>query len=122
MQFHCNSIVLGAAAVALLLGVAAGAPARAGSVSSTLSVLIRPPLTIAFTPPNPSIDCAAPAGTVVATVATAGGSGTPVSLSISSGDNVDFAMPGSNVLVATGGIAAGHCGTTQSVVVTATQP
>jgi hypothetical protein len=91
-------------------------------VSATLSVVIRAPLTIAFTPPNPTIDCLAPAGTVVATVATAGGSGTPVTLSISGGDNVDFAMPGSNVLVATGGIAPGHCGATQNLTVTATQP
>jgi hypothetical protein len=122
MSFHCNSIARGAAALALLLGVSAGSPARAGSVSATLSVTIRAPLTISFNPPNPSVDCLAPAGTVVAEVTTAGGSGSPVSLSITGGDNVDFALPGSNVLVATGGIASGHCLTSQSVIVTATQP
>jgi hypothetical protein len=121
MSFHCKSVVL---ALVLLLAVlvAFGSPARAGSASATLSVTIRAPLTIAFTPPNPTIDCAAPAGTVVAAVTTAGGSGTPVTLAISGGDNVDFAMPGSNILVATGGVNAGRCGTTQSVTVTATQP
>ena len=122
MSWH--KIWLRFVALVLLLAVlvAFGSPARAGSATATLSVTIRAPLTISFNPPNPTIDCLAPAGAVVTTVTTAGGSGTPVTLAISGGDNIDFAMPGSNILVATGGIATGHCGTTQSVTVTATQP
>jgi len=106
---------------AALLSAAVGTSAHAASVSGTLSITIQSPLAVVFTPSNPTIACAAMAGTVVSAVSTTGGDGNAVTLAIS-GDTTDFALSGSNVVVATGGITSPDCGKLENVTVTATQP
>jgi hypothetical protein len=39
-----------------------------------------------------------------------------------SGDTTDFALSGSNIVVAAGGITSSVCGTFQTVIVAASQP
>ncbi len=108
-------------AAAALLSAAAGSSALAASTSNTVTITIQAPLEIVFTPSSPTIACAAAAGTVVSAVSTTGGDGNAVTLTMS-GDTTDFALSGSNVVVASSGITGSDCGKTESVTVTATQP
>ena len=99
-------------------------PVAAASVSATLSITVQPasaPLTISFSPLNPTEACTVAAGTVVSTVSTSGGDGNPVTLSMT-GDTTDFVLSGSNVVVGPNGITLADCGMTETVTVTATQP
>lgn len=78
-------------------------------------------LTIVFTPLNPIVACTAAAGTLVSAVSVTGGDGNAVTLAMS-GDTTDFALSGSNIVVAAGGITSSACGTFQTVIVAASQP
>ena len=96
------------------------------SVKGTLTITITAPLTIAFSPPNPSVACLAPPGTVVATMVPSGGDNTTITWALA-GDTTDFAISGTNLVVGPNGIAASTCpvapATTNTVneTVTATQ-
>jgi hypothetical protein len=119
--------------LALLVGLLASpAPwssqgqALAGSVTSTLQITVQAPLQIVFTPPNPTVICSATPGTVVAALSVTGGDGNAPTWAIS-GDTTDFALSGSNIVIAAGGITAAGCPVApaltklDNVVVTATQ-
>jgi len=109
-------------AVALLLLLAADAPAQAGSATTTLQITIQSPLAIAFSPTNPTIACNAAAGSVVSAMSVTGGDGNPATFSATGGDTSDFAVNGVDVVVGTNGIAAANCGKTMTLTITANQP
>jgi hypothetical protein len=94
---------------ALFLRSCAPAPALAAdlppSVSVPFHIEIVPaaPLTVAFTPAAATVPCDTKAGTVIATVTTAGGNGKPITPVLSGSTN--FALRGSQVVVAPAGIA-----------------
>ena len=95
--------------------------AHAASVSATLSVTVQAPLAVVFSPATPTIACSTSAGTVVSALSMTGGDGNAVTWSLA-GDTTDFALNGSNLVVASGGITSADCGKTDTVTVTATQP
>ena len=97
------------------------AGSQAGNVSGTLSIKIQPALAISFAPTSPTVDCTAAPGTVVAAISTSGGNGNAATPAITGGNSTDFAISGSNIVVAANGIASANCGKTQSVTITATQ-
>ena len=79
------------------------------------------PLTISFSPPNPSVSCAAPVNTPVTSVQTQGGTGGPITYDIS-GDaafGLSSTTPPASVVVTSN--LASKCGTTATVDVGATQ-
>jgi hypothetical protein len=96
------------------------------SVKGTLNITITAPLNITFSPPNPSVACQAPPGTVVTTLVPTGGDNTPITWALA-GDTTDFAISGTNLVVGANGIAGSTCpvapATTSTVneTVTATQ-
>jgi hypothetical protein len=96
------------------------------SVKGTLTITITAPLSITFSPPNPSVACLAPPGTVVTTMSTTGGDNTTITWALA-GDTTDFAISGTSLVVGPNGIAASTCpvapATTNTVneTVTATQ-
>jgi hypothetical protein len=71
---------------------------------------------------SPAVACDARPGTVVATIRVSGGDGMPVAMTISGGDVGDFALVGSDVVVAGAGIAPARCGSVRTVTIQATQP
>ncbi len=88
---------------------------------SNLSVNVRrAPLTMAM-PPSVTADCAWAPGTVVMGLATEGGNGNAVAYALSPTGG-DFAISGSNLVVGPSGIAPTHCGITQNVTITPSQP
>ena len=123
------SVMLIKSGVLLAALLAAGA---AEAASATVSIVVKPPLAIVFTPPSPvTINCPPsgnfPAGTVVTAVTTTGGDGQPVTLSLS-GDTADFALsatsPPANIITGTSGVAgcSGTANVTDTVTITGTQP
>jgi hypothetical protein len=96
------------------------------SVKGTLTITVTAPLNFTFSPPNPSVACLAPAGTVVTTMVPTGGDNTPISWSLA-GDTTDFAISGANLVVGPNGIATSTCpvapatSNTVNETVTATQ-
>ena len=104
------------------LGLCNGAVANAANTATgTLSVVIQSPLAIVFTPAAPTISCSTAVGTVVTAISTTGGDGNAVTYTIS-GDTTDFALSGSNIVVASGGITSADCGKTEAITVGASQP
>lgn len=71
---------------------------------------------------SPAVPCEAVPGTVVASIRVSGGDGNPVSLAFSGGDVADFALVGTDVVVAGAGIAPARCGSLRTVTIQATQP
>jgi hypothetical protein len=71
---------------------------------------------------SPAVPCEAVPGTVVASVRVSGGDGNPVTMTISGGDVGDFALSGTDLVVAGGGIAPARCGSVRTVTIQATQP
>lgn len=110
------------AIVSLALFLSIFAPA-AFAQSIAVSIQIKhPPLKISVTP-NPSnnpLNCSAPTGTVVDSISTTGGDGSPVTFTLT-GDTVDFAISAATVIVGPKGITPANCGTTQWVTITASQ-
>ena len=88
--------------------------ARAGKVGTPLEVKVYAHLTLAFVPPAVTVSCDAKPGTVIATLVPTGGNGKPITYTITRGDSKDFAISGANVVVATAGITAANCKTSQS--------
>jgi hypothetical protein len=78
------------------------------SVKGTLNITITAPLAITFSPPNPTVACQAPPGTVVATLVPTGGDNTTITWSLA-GDTTDFAISGTSLVVGPNGIAASTC-------------
>ena len=78
------------------------------SVKGTLTITITAPLNFTFSPPNPSVACLAPAGTVITTMVPTGGDNTAISWSLA-GDTTDFAISGANLVVGPNGIASSTC-------------
>jgi hypothetical protein len=74
-------------------------------------------LTLLF---SASVPCDAPPGTVVA-VLKSGGNGNPITYQIIGGDSADFRVRGTVIVVGLNAIDPSHCGSTQSLTVTATQ-
>ena len=99
--------------------VVTASPAFAGSTTATLSITVKPPLAIVFSPSSPTEPCGAAPGTVVSALSVTGGDGNPVTWSVSGG--TDFAVSGSNVVVSPSGIAQADCGKVNTVGVTAAQ-
>jgi len=92
-----------------ILSLAIGSfQAQAASVSATLSVIVQAPLAVVFTPATPTIACSTSAGTVVSALSVTGGDGNAVTWSLA-GDTTDFALSGSNLVVASGGITSADC-------------
>jgi hypothetical protein len=106
---------------ALVVLSCAPEPALAADVSVPFHIeIVPPPLTVAFTPAAVTVPCDTKAGTVIATVTTAGGNGKPITPVLSGSTN--FALRGSQVVVAPAGIAAPACsGKSEMVTVTAMQ-
>jgi hypothetical protein len=77
------------------------------------------PLTMAFSPANPSVPCGLSPGATVTKVTTAGGDGNPVTLAVTGSS--DFVFQGLNLVVGPNGISQSDCGQTVSVTITATQ-
>ncbi len=96
------------------------------TISGTLSVVIQAQgLGIVFTPPNPSIACNSPAGTVVSAMSTVGGDGTTVTYGLTSQTDThsDLTVSGNNIVVGANGINVADCGaagSTKTWVVTST--
>jgi hypothetical protein len=78
------------------------------SVKGTLTITVTAPLNFTFSPPNPSVACLAPAGTVVTTMVPTGGDNTAITWSLA-GDTTDFAISGANLVVGPNGIATSTC-------------
>ena len=68
-----------------------------------------------------SVPCDAPPGTVVARILMSGGDGNAISYTMSGGDRADFRIRGSVIVVGPNRINPGHCGTNQTLSITATQ-
>jgi hypothetical protein len=71
---------------------------------------------------SPAVACEAAPGSVVASVRVSGGDSMPVTMTISGGDVGDFALVGTDLVVAGAGIAAARCGAVRNVTIQATQP
>jgi hypothetical protein len=68
------------------------------------------------------LPCEAAPGTVVASVRISGGDGNPVTMQFTGGDVGDFALNGTDIVVAGAGIARARCGALRTVTIQATQP
>ena len=106
----------------LSIGIGISAAQAASSVTGTVTITLQAPLKVVFAPTAPTVACTAAPGTVVATLSTTGGDGSPASFTATGGDTDDFAVSGSNVVVGPNGVAAASCGATENLSVAATQP
>jgi hypothetical protein len=83
------------------------------------------PLGLTFDPAAPVVACEARAGAIVSKIIPTGGNGKPVSVSITNGDAVNFALSSSsipsNVIVGPSGLAPSICGTTRMIDITPNQ-
>ena len=97
--------------------------AIAGSVSSSTSIITRPPPLVLSMPVVIWADCQWPAGQEIMQLATVGGDGNPVTYTITGGDMTDFKIPvGTNSLqVGPNGIATASCNISNPITITATQ-
>ena len=95
--------------------------AHAGSASAVLSITVQAPLAVVLAPASTTESCSAAPGTVVSAASVTGGDGNAVTWSMS-GDTTDFALSGTNIVVASAGITSADCGKVNNVTVTATQP
>jgi hypothetical protein len=75
-------------------------------------------LTLAY---GASVPCYAPPGTIVARILMSGGDGNPISYRVTGGDAADFRIRGRVVVVGLNGINPAHCGSNQTLTITATQ-
>jgi hypothetical protein len=99
-----------------------GGGGQTSSVMVNIDVSASPTFTLTMSP-NPAgpLSCTAAPGTVVSTATTTGGDGNAATLAIT-GDTASFTLSGQHVIVGSSGIAAGDCGKSDTVTVTATQP
>jgi hypothetical protein len=111
--------MLGAGLIAGLAFLAAGDDGLAATTNTTVTITIASPMKITVVPVAPNIACETPAGTAIAALSLAGGTGSPVAYSVSG--SADFAVSGSNLVVGSNGIASADCGKNVNATITATQ-